>query len=259
MFSLKVIDTDEFLDMPQSSQYLYYNLAMRADDDGFIANPKRIMKMVGCNDDDIKVLTAKRFVIPFESGVCVIRHWRIHNLIRSDRYCETEHIEEKQKLLENKGKYELSENVIPNVIPNGNQMATQVRLGKVRLGKDNTTTSKEVGLTQTYGNENINYLMNLLKEVNGGIIDDTQKNNRRYCYLLLQKIKKIAEEKDSPPEKITDLVLRNGVEMIIKVAKETNFHCKNATSFKYLYNHASKIIQEYKNKDKGREIKTTGL
>ena len=135
MFSLKIIDTDEFLDMPQSSQYLYYNLAIRADDDGFIANHKRIMKMIGCNDDDIKILIAKKFVIPFDSGVCVIRHWRIHNLIRSDRYCETEHIEEKQKLIENKGKYELLANVIPNVIPNGNQMTPQVRLGKVRLGK----------------------------------------------------------------------------------------------------------------------------
>ena len=135
MFSLRVIDTDEFLDMPQSSQYLYYNLAMRADDDGFVANPKRIMRMVGCNDDDLKVLALKQFIIPFEKGICVIRHWRIHNLIRQDRYVETEYLDEKSCLLIKNGKYEKIKGLKGNVIPNGNQMTPQVRLGKVRLGK----------------------------------------------------------------------------------------------------------------------------
>jgi hypothetical protein len=133
MFSLKVIDTDEFLDMPQSSQYLYYNLAMRADDDGFISNPKRIMRMIGCNDDDIKILTAKQYVIPFERGICVIRHWRIHNLIRLDRYTETEYLQEKSSLDIENGKYKLK---TENVIPNGNQMIPQVRLGKDRIGNN---------------------------------------------------------------------------------------------------------------------------
>ena len=133
MFSLKVIDTDEFLDMPQSSQYLYYNLAMRADDDGFISNPKRVMRMIGCNDDDLKILVAKQYVIPFERGICVIRHWRIHNLIRTDRYTETEYLQEKGELSLKNGKYEKKEQ---NVIPNGNQMEPQVRIGKVRKGKD---------------------------------------------------------------------------------------------------------------------------
>ena len=133
MMSLKVIDTDDFLDMPMSSQFLYFNLAMRADDDGFIANAKRIMRMVGCNDDDLKVLFAKMFVIPFESGVCVIKHWRIHNFIRKDRYTETIHQAEKNKLEITDGKYGKKEDVIPN----GNLLDTQVRLGKVRLGKVN--------------------------------------------------------------------------------------------------------------------------
>jgi hypothetical protein len=142
MINLRVVDTDDFLDMPQTTQLLYYNLAMRADDDGFVANPKRIMRMTGGNDDDYKVLIAKRYIIPFQSGVCVIRHWRIHNLIRSDRYIETDCLKEKNSLLLENGKYEPKglldkPNVIPNVIPNGNQMEPQVRLGKVRLGKDN--------------------------------------------------------------------------------------------------------------------------
>ena len=134
MFSLKVVDTDAFLDMPQSSQLLYYSLAMRADDDGFISNPKKIMRMLGSQDDDFKVLIGKKFIIPFESGVCVIKHWLIHNLIRGDRYAPTQWVREKEKLeIEEKtNKYSLKSNVIPN----GNQVLPQVRLGKDSIGKD---------------------------------------------------------------------------------------------------------------------------
>jgi len=149
MFSLKVVDTDAFLDMPQSSQLLYYSLAMRADDDGFISNPKKVMRMLGSQEDDYKVLVAKKFIIPFESGVCVIKHWLIHNLIRGDRYTETQYIREKEQLEieESTGKYSLKSG-IQNVIPNGNQMAPQVRLGKVRLGKDKETETSSVEVSE---------------------------------------------------------------------------------------------------------------
>jgi len=136
MISLKVIDTDEFMDMPQTTQLLYYNFAMRADDDGFVANPKRIVKMTGSNDDDLKVLVAKKYIIPFDSGVCVIRHWRIHNYIQKDRYTETEYIKERDNLALIKGKYEHKDKCIQNV----SKKDTQVRLGKVRIGKDNINT-----------------------------------------------------------------------------------------------------------------------
>lgn len=132
MMSLKVCDTDAFLDMPQGSQNLYFHLILRADDDGFVSNPKKIMKMVSSAEDDIKILNAKKFVIPFESGVVVISHWRVHNLIRSDRYEETQYLDEKKALQIENGVYSKEENVIPN----GNQMAPQVRLGEVRVGKD---------------------------------------------------------------------------------------------------------------------------
>ena len=95
MFSMTIIDTDAFLEMPDSSQVLYFHLAMRADDDGFISNPKRISRMIGASDDDLKLLVTKEFLIPFESGVCVIRHWRLHNYIRKDRYTPTFHKFEK--------------------------------------------------------------------------------------------------------------------------------------------------------------------
>lgn len=98
MFSKTIIDSDAFLDMPHSTQLLYFHLNMRADDDGFINNCKNIMRMVGCKEDDLKILITKKFVLPFESGVIVIKHWRIHNYIQNDRYTETKYKEEKAML-----------------------------------------------------------------------------------------------------------------------------------------------------------------
>jgi hypothetical protein len=123
MFSLDIIDTDSFMDMPQTSRLLYYELCMRADDDGFVASPKKIMKMVGCNDDDFKILIGKQFIIPFETGIVVIKHWKIHNYIQNDRYKETIYQEEKDQLMQDKnGMYTFC-------IQDG-------YTGKVRIGKD---------------------------------------------------------------------------------------------------------------------------
>lgn len=98
MFSKQIIDSDAFLDMPLSSQALYFHLNMRADDDGFVNNPRKIQRMICCGEDDLKLLIAKKFVIPFESGVCVIKHWLIHNYIRKDTYKETVYTDEKMML-----------------------------------------------------------------------------------------------------------------------------------------------------------------
>lgn len=130
MFSKEIIDSDAFLDMPLSTQALYFHLSMRADDDGFINNYKKIQRVVGCSDDDFKLLVAKRFLIIFESGVIVIKHWRMHNYIRADRYKPTAYQDEKSMLqVKENGSYTIG-------IPNGNQMATQVRLGKDRIDKE---------------------------------------------------------------------------------------------------------------------------
>ena len=99
MFTMKIVDSDAFLDMPLSTQALYFHLNMRADDDGFIVNPKRIMRTVGCHDDDLKMLILKRFVLTFEDGVIVIKHWRMHNCISQNRYHETQYTDEKSQLL----------------------------------------------------------------------------------------------------------------------------------------------------------------
>ena len=137
MFAKTIIDSDAFLDMPMSTQALYFHLSMRADDDGFINNPKKIQRMIGATEDDLKLLIAKNFIIVFESGVIVIKHWKIHNYIRNDRYKPTVYQEEKDQLeLKDNGAYTLG-------IPNGYQMETQVRLGKDSIGKVNNKESKK--------------------------------------------------------------------------------------------------------------------
>lgn len=98
MFTVQIIDSDPFLDMPLSTQALYFHLNMRADDDGFINNPKKIQRMIGASDDDLKILIGKRFVLAFQSGVIVIKHWRMHNTLKGDRYTPTQYQEEKNTL-----------------------------------------------------------------------------------------------------------------------------------------------------------------
>ena len=111
MFTMKIVDSDAFLEMPLSTQCLYFHLNMRADDDGFIGNPKRICKLVGCNDDDLKLLIAKRFVLVFDNGVIVIKHWRMHNTLRKDRYTPTAYQDElKQIGIKENGSYTFDSN-----------------------------------------------------------------------------------------------------------------------------------------------------
>ena len=141
MFAKTIIDSDAFIDMPLSTQALYFHLSMRGDDDGFINNPKKIQRMIGASDDDLKVLIMKRFIIPFESGIVVIKHWKIHNYIQKDRYKPTVYTEEK-KLIDTKGNGAYTEcihsvsDVDTDGIPSGYQMDTQYRVGKKSLDKD---------------------------------------------------------------------------------------------------------------------------
>lgn len=138
MFAKTIIDSDAFLDMSQSAQNLYFHLSLRADDDGFINNPRSIMRTVGSRDDDMKLLIAKQFIIPFDSGVVVIKHWKIHNYIRNDRYKETKCLDEKALvgLDENNSYTTLDTTCLPCGIPTVSNLDTQDRLGKDRLGKD---------------------------------------------------------------------------------------------------------------------------
>ncbi|MCI2960651.1 DNA replication protein [Pediococcus pentosaceus] len=135
MFSKKITDTDIFLDMPLSSQALYFHLNMHADDDGFVSNAKTVKRMIGSSDDDLKLLLTKNFIFAFESGVVVIKDWKIHNYIRKDTYNTTIYSDEKDQLTQDEnGSYTLSPRAVDEPSP-------QVRLGKDRLGKDNNIYS----------------------------------------------------------------------------------------------------------------------
>lgn len=189
MFSKTIIDSDAFLEMPLSSQALYFHLSMRADDDGFINNPKKIQRTIGSSDDDLKLLIAKRFIIPFESGIVVIKHWKLHNYIQKDRYKPTIFINEKTLIREqDNGVYtdciqsvsSLDTDCIHDVyntkeceetasigesnplytdcIQNVSSLDTQVRLelGKDRLGKseseDDLAPSSDINICGKYDN-----------------------------------------------------------------------------------------------------------
>ena len=141
MFAKTIIDSDAFLDMPLSTQCLYFHLSMRADDDGFINNPKKVQRMIGASDDDLKVLTAKRFIIPFETGIVVIKHWKIHNYIQKDRYKPTVYQEELSQLsLKDNNAYTLD----TGCIHDGYILETQdsIELGKDSIEKENNKKKK---------------------------------------------------------------------------------------------------------------------
>jgi hypothetical protein len=136
MFNIEIIDADKFLDMPNSSQNLYFHLAMRADDDGFISNPKKIQRIVGASDDDANILITKEYVLKFENGLIVIKHWRIHNYLRSDRYKPSLNTNQREQLLvEENREYTLKNDGIPT------GYLDKISLIELSLNKSN---SKEV-------------------------------------------------------------------------------------------------------------------
>lgn len=129
MFSKKITESDAFIEMPDSTQNLYFHLSMNADDDGFVDKPRAIMRMTGKKEDDFKLLIVKAFIIPFDSGVIVIKHWRINNYLRNDRYTPTTYVEEKRLLsVKGNGAYTLG-------IPTVDQSDTQYRLDESSIDK----------------------------------------------------------------------------------------------------------------------------
>lgn len=139
MFAKSIIDTDAFLSMPLSAQALYFHLCMRADDDGFVSNPRKIQRMISCADDDMRLLIVKRYILAFDSGVIVIKHWRIHNYIRKDTYRETMYLEEKSTLFQKPDGAYTDHPLISPSRPRDEPVdgsSTQDRIGKDRLGKD---------------------------------------------------------------------------------------------------------------------------
>ena len=227
MFSKNVIDSDCFLDMPLTAQALYFHLSMRADDDGFINNPKSIMRNVCCKDDDLKMLIAKKFVIAFESGIVVISHWKIHNYIRKDRYNPTSNQNEMEHItLQKDGRYTIG-------IPSGNQRLTDGchRLGEDSLGKDSLEREKDTEGSPTPESEisdlnsfkqygrykhvklSYNQYSTLVKDCGQKKIDEYIKKVDEYCQQHGRKYNDydltirswISQDKDKQPDHSYDL------------------------------------------------------
>ncbi len=173
MFSLKIVGSDAFMDMPTSSRELYFQLGMYADDDGFV-NPKKVMRMFGASDDDLKVLIGKRFVLPFENGVVVIKHWKINNLIRKDFYQETVYLEQKKQIItkENNAYTECSQIV--------NNLSPQVRLGKDSINSETKVSQVKKNLEDKNNkmrrnNENESYEEPAIDIETGELINKSEK------------------------------------------------------------------------------------
>ncbi|MBO1680360.1 hypothetical protein [Bittarella massiliensis (ex Durand et al. 2017)] len=138
MFSLSIIDTDKFMDMSTGAQALYFHLGMHGDDDGFVSSPKKIARAAGCNDDDLRILAQKGFIIPFESGVVVITDWGINNTLKNDRYKETIYREERAKIsLDDRGRYALISGVEPTWNQNGTKLEPQHNITEHNIAEQN--------------------------------------------------------------------------------------------------------------------------
>ena len=162
MFAKTIIDSDAFLDMPLSTQCLYFHLNMHADDDGFVNSPRRIMRTIGASEDDLKILIAKAFVLTFESGVIVIKHWRLHNTLQNDRYHPTDYVEERAML-------DVKNNKAYTWKQNGNILETEHNITKHNLTKhsDEDIQKEASRLREAFGDE---------------IVDECEKALNRYVY-----------------------------------------------------------------------------
>ena len=140
MFNVDIVGSDAFLDLPHAAQALYFQLGMRADDDGFVGNPKTIQRIAGTKASDLELLVKKRFLLQFPSGVVVIKHWKINNQIQKDRYTPTVYTEEYQSLYikDNKSYTEMDKGCIQSV----SEMDTQISIDKNRLDKNSREGEK---------------------------------------------------------------------------------------------------------------------
>lgn len=220
MFSKAIIDSDAFLDMPTSTRLLYFDLSMRADDDGFVNGPKKIIRMTGASDDDLRILIAKNFIIPFDSGVIVITHWKINNYIQKDRYKKTIYQNEKALLSENENKeYVLDTACIQGV----HSMDTQVSIGKSKdsIGESKATATKvakltlgefenvqlsQVELEKLKNRWSPEQVTNMIENLSSYLVNNTRKKYKNHYAVLLTWLKKDFPENsqaDKQPTKPT--------------------------------------------------------
>ena len=181
MVAKSIVDSDSFIDLPNSARLLYYDLLIRADDDGFINSPKKIMRMTGASQDDLTILALKKFIIPFDNGVVVIKHWRIHNYIRKDTYKETNYKEQKALLsYDENNAYTMRGRIVDEPL-------TQDRIGKdidridiylpLKDGSEFAITDEfMVDLKSTFSNKNVE---DELKKMRSWLIANPQKRKTK--------------------------------------------------------------------------------
>lgn len=204
MFAKTITGSDAFLDMPLSTQALYFHLGMQADDDGFINSPKKVQRQIGAAEDDLKLLVAKNFIIPFESGVIVVKHWKINNYIRSDRYKPTVYQAEMSMLsVKENGAYQLG-------IPTDNQLSTtwytQSRVDKSRVDKSSVVESRELPQPTAPTYES------LVEKYGKTLVDDKLARAKRYPNITLETVAKWCEE-DSHKQKMLTQTNRRDYDM----------------------------------------------
>ena len=225
MFSKTIIDSDEFLDLPLSSQALYFHLGIQADDDGFVNKPKTLQRAIGATKEDLQRLIDNNFIISFATGVIVVTHWKIHNYIQADRYKPTMHEVEKSMLIAKKNApYKLMDT---ECIQDGYKMDTQYRLGKDRLGKDRLEIDKsdciqngyKMDTEQIYSdnpelNEAIIKFINYREKIKKPFPDDESIN------LFIKELNDLSESTDEQVKIITRSIVNGWIGIFALPKKE---------------------------------------
>lgn len=221
MFAKTIIDSDAFIDMPVTARLLYYDLAMRADDDGFVNSPKKIMRIIGASQDDINILIMRKFIIPFDNGVVVIKHWRIHNYIRKDTYNTTSYTEEMAMLELDKNKAYRVKNAtnLPTFDTSVDESSTQVRLDKDSIGKNSIDNILSTSDNATVPENPINLQK---KEINFQNIVDSYNS---IC-ISLPKVIKLTETRKKAIKSAVELIGgKEDLKLFFEKVEASDFLC----------------------------------
>ncbi|MDD3775472.1 MAG: hypothetical protein PHV08_05890 [Sulfurovaceae bacterium] len=259
MFAKSIIDSDLFLDMPMSAQNLYFHLAIRADDEGFVSNPKRIQRMLGVGDDDVKILLAKEFLILFESGVVVVTHWKLHNYIQSDRFKPSNYVEEREQLyIKNNKIYTLDTTCIHYV----SSLDTQIRLEKIRKDKISINTAssslpinpKKSFIEEKFQEEEIfdfsstNISKDLILEFIEYRKEIKAPMTQKAITLFVKKLEKLSLKYD-PRELIDEAVINNWKSIFEPINKTNAVYTKEAPMKKSI----DRVFDHFQQQDKNKE------
>lgn len=235
MFAKSITDSDEFLKLPLKSQLLYFHLCMHADDDGFVGNPTSIQRMVGVTAKSMEPLLNAKYVIPFNSGVCVIKHWRIHNYIQSDRYRETIYLSEKRAITLGEGKEYIE--IDGKCIQDVSTMDTECtpRLGKDRLGEDSIDQERVRGAMDT------------------AATPPTPTPRRRFVPPTLEEVTAYVKERESKvdPQGFIDFYSSKGWMVGRSPMKDWKAACRGAESWERWERGPSKAPHSAKDYDEG--------